>query len=33
MHNERGRDRVMARESLSLSIEVMEPRRVCAAGL
>jgi hypothetical protein len=33
MHNDRGRDRVMPRESLSLSIEAMEPRRVCAAGL
>jgi hypothetical protein len=33
MHNDRGRDRVMSRESLSLSIEAIEPRRVCAAGL
>jgi hypothetical protein len=33
MHHDRGRDRVMSRESLSLSIEAMEPRRVCAAGL
>jgi hypothetical protein len=33
MHHDRGRDRVMSRDSLALSIEAMEPRRVCAAGL
>jgi hypothetical protein len=33
MHHVRGRDRVMSRDSLALSIEAMEPRRVCAAGL
>jgi len=33
MHHVRGRDPVMSRDSLALSIEAMEPRRVCAAGL
>ena len=33
MQHDRGRDRVTSQEPLSLSIEAMEPRRVCAAGV
>ena len=33
MHHVSSRDRVKSRDSLALSIEAMEPRRVCAAGL